>query len=388
MEMGTFDEILGEILANSPRISDINLTPGRPPQIEVDGTLREATVPSFCGVLSGEHTAAFAEVLLSEDRVLRDRLKTEGSCDTSWALGDGRRFRVNVFRVGRHLSIVLRCLPSRVPTFEDLALPESLHRVPELVNGLVLVTGATGSGKSTTLAAIVDAINRTRAVHIVTLEDPVEYLHAPREATVNQRELGVDFPDYKDGLRAALRQAPKVILVGEIRDRDTVEIALKAAETGHLVLSTLHTIDAGQTISRIIGLFDPLEERFVRQRLAQTLRFVVSQRLVPKEAEGRVAVQEILAMNLRVRELVLGGETEDKTFYQVVSEGRTSGMQTFDQHLVELFSANTISADTARLYASDTSVVLREVDRIRVERGEDTSGLGRLEMARNLRQSF
>ncbi len=245
-------------------------------------------------------------------------------------------------------------------------------------NGLILVTGATGSGKSTTLAALIDKMNQTKAMHIVTLEDPIEFVHPHKKATINQRELGSDFDTFANGLRAALRQAPKVILVGEMRDRETVEIALSAAETGHLVLSTLHTIDAGQTINRILGMFDKDEEKLVRIRLADTLRWIVSQRLLPKIDNGRVAALEIMGSNLRVKDSVLHGESEGKTFYEIIEAGEPFGMQTFDQSIIKLFHEGAIDEDTALAYASHRSVARRAIDDFKKMRGLHTSDIEEL----------
>jgi twitching motility protein PilT len=313
--------------------------------------------------------------------LLARQLDEAGACDCAWHLPTGERFRTNIFKVRGNFSIVLRALPSAVPTFEQLQLPKMVEEIPKVLNGLVLVTGATGSGKSTTLAAIVDRINSTRAAHVVTLEDPVEFVHTHKMATINQRELGLDFPRFVDGLRAALRQAPKVILVGEMRDRETVEVALKAAETGHLVMSTLHTIDAGETINRIIALFAQEEQNMVKNRLAQSLRYVVSQRLMPRKSGGRIAALEIMGSSLRVRELILSGETLEKTFYGVIQDAKPHGWQTFDQHIVELFQQDLITSEVARSHCTDLSVVSRAVDQLRSARGERTSDIENLQMA-------
>jgi twitching motility protein PilT len=245
-------------------------------------------------------------------------------------------------------------------------------------NGLILVTGATGSGKSTTLAALIDKMNELKAIHIVTLEDPLEFEHLPKKATINQRELGIDFDSFANGLRAALRQAPKVILVGEIRDRESIEIALSAAETGHLVLSTLHTVDAGQTINRILGMFDKDEQELVRSRLADALRWIVSQRLLPRIGGGRVAALEILCTSLRVKDSVLHGESEGKTFYEIIEAGTSYGMQTFDQHISGLFEAGLVTEETAVAYASHKSVVRRGIDDMKKKRGLITSDIEEL----------
>jgi twitching motility protein PilT len=272
------------------------------------------------------------------------------------------RFRVNIFQQRNSYSIVLRKLSTQILTIDDLNLPQVFHQIAQEKYGLILVTGATGSGKSTTLAALIDRMNQTKAMHIVTLEDPIEFVHPHKRATINQRELGSDFDTFANGLRAALRQAPKVILVGEMRDRETVEIAMSAAETGHLVLSTLHTVDAGQTIGRILGMFDKDEERLVRIRLADTLRWIVSQRLLPRVDSGRVAALEIMGMNLRVKDAVLNGESEGKTIYEIIEAAEPLGMQTFDQSIIRLFEEQVIDEDAAMAYASRKSVVRRSID--------------------------
>ncbi|MFQ5503245.1 MAG: type IV pilus twitching motility protein PilT [Planctomycetota bacterium] len=331
--------------------------------------------------LTPEDTASIARAIIGDKDQLMEALETRGSCDCSHQLPDGTRTRVNIFKVKGCHAIVMRALPTEIPGFEELALPEILAEIAALKTGLAVVTGPTGSGKSTTMAAIIDRINRTRPVHIVTLEDPIEFLHPHKLGTLNQRELGTDFHAFADGLRAALRQAPKVIFVGEIRDRESIEIALKAAETGHLVLSTLHTIGAGQTVNRIVGMFDFEEERLVRSRLSQVLRFVVGQRLLPKKKGGRVASLEIMASDLRVQELITNGEGDGKTYYDVIQAARSKGWQTFDQHIVELLDQDLITEEVAMAYASDSSVMHRERDKIRVKRGQETSEIGDLEMA-------
>jgi twitching motility protein PilT len=254
-----------------------------------------------------------------------------------------------------------------------LNLPEILHQCAKEKTGLVLVTGATGSGKSTTLAALLDEINETKAVHIVTLEDPVEFIYTQKMATINQREMGTDFDNFASGLRASLRQAPKIILVGEMRDRATVEIALSAAETGHLVMSTLHTIDAGQTINRILGMFDPEEQEQVRQRLADTLRWIVGQRLAPKIGGGRQAVLEIMGSNLRTKESILFGESEGKSFHEIIEASYTFGWRSFDQSCLEAYAAGIITEETAVLYCSKRGPVQRGIDNIKKSRGEATT---------------
>jgi twitching motility protein PilT len=304
----------------------------------------------------------------------------EGSCDLSYALGDKARFRVNIFSQSGKYSIVLRKLETKIPTMEDLSLPVAFKKMVQEKNGIIFVTGATGSGKSTSLAAVLDEVNETKSVHVVTLEDPIEFQHPQKKATFNQREMGTDFDSFANGLRAALRQAPKVILVGEIRDRETVEIGLSAAETGHLVLSTLHTVDAGQTINRILGMFTTEEENQIRIRLADTVRWIVSQRLLPKVGGGRVAAFDILGTNLRVKDTILHGESEGKTFYEIQQAGKAFGMMTFDDYIIGLYKQGKISEETAMAYASRKAVVGRGLDAVKSERGEATTDIEDLEI--------
>jgi twitching motility protein PilT len=298
----------------------------------------------------------------------------------SYELPGVARFRVNIFSQLGHYSIVLRKLESKIPSCAELDLPNAYYRIAEEKNGIVLITGATGAGKTTSLAAVINEINEKKPVHIITLEDPVEYTHSQKEATINQRELGKDFDTFANGLRAALRQAPKVILVGEMRDRDSVEIALNASETGHLVLSTLHTIDAGQTINRILGMFSVEEENQMRTRLADSLRWIICQRLLPKVGGGRVAAFEALGTSLRVKDIILHGEAEGKTFFDIIQQGKAFGMITFDNCIVDLYEKDLITEDTAKAYASNRSNVSRGIDMIRSARGEKTTDLGVLEV--------
>jgi twitching motility protein PilT len=317
-------------------------------------------------------------------RLIYDYL-TGGSCDCSYSLGEEARFRVNIFRQQGHFSIVLRKLEGEIPTVQSLQLPPIFKEIAKEKTGLVLITGATGSGKTTTLAAILNEINAEQSVHIVTLEDPIEFVHPTKRATFNQRELGHDFNNYPNGLRAALRQAPKVILVGEMRDRATVEVALMAAETGHLVLSTLHTVDAGQAINRILGLFSLGEEQQLRIRLADTLRYIVSQRLAPKVGGGRQLLTEILGNNLRTRETIAIGEGEHRSFYEIIEASSPFGWMTFDQSILNAYENDCITEETARLFASRKGRVSRGLDLIQKARGVDNdldSGL-RLDVAAN-----
>jgi twitching motility protein PilT len=289
---------------------------------------------------------------------------------------------VNIFSRSGKYAIVLRKLETTIPSIEKLNLPASFHKMAEEKNGIIFVTGSTGSGKSTSLAALLDKINETKSVHVITLEDPIEYQHTQKRSTFNQRELGMDFDTFASGLRAALRQAPKVILVGEMRDRETVEIGLAAAETGHLVVSTLHTVDAGQTINRLLGMFTTEEETQIRIRLADTVRWVVAQRLLPKVGGGRVAAFEIMATNLRVKDAILNGESEGKTFNDIIVAGKPQGMISFDEFIIRLYEEGKIDENTAMAYASRKDIVGRGLDRIKSARGISTSGIQSLEIDR------
>jgi twitching motility protein PilT len=289
---------------------------------------------------------------------------------------------VNIFSQRGQYSVVLRKLETQIPSYAELGLPDAYRRVTIEKNGIVLVTGATGSGKTTSLAAVINDINEKNPIHIITLEDPIEYTHGQKKATINQRELGKDFDSFANGLRASLRQAPKVILVGEMRDRESVEIALNAAETGHLVLSTLHTADAGQTVNRILGLFSVDEENQIRTRLADSLRWIICQRLLPKIGGGRVAAFEALGTSLRVKDIILHGEAEGKTFQDIIQQGKAFGMVTFDNCIVELFEKGLITEETAKAYASNRSNVGRGIDAIKNARGEKTTDIDKLEVDR------
>ncbi len=369
------DAIMTQVLDQHPSVADIVITTGKVIQAEVDGQLRDAVVTPDLGRLSPLVTKGMALALIGENARLQKALASKGSCDLSYALTGRGRFRVNIFSQRGSLALVMRRLPSRIPTMAELGLPGAFQEMAVEKNGLILVTGGTGSGKSNSLAALIDSINSHYAGHIVTLEDPVEFTHPHKAGTVNQRELGIDFDTFASGLRAAFRQGPKVILVGEIRDPETMEIALQAAGTGHLVLSTLHTTDTGSTISRVLGLFGPQEERLVRMRLAECLRYVVSQRLLPKVGGGRVAVFEVMKNTLRVKDLILQGESGEKTFYNVLEAGGTYGMQTFDQHLLRLFEAGDITEETALLSASDRSRLGQQMDKVKTKKGEKVTSL-------------
>lgn len=380
MKKPEIDYWITTMLEAHKNVSDLNITVGRTLQVEADGKLVPVQVSPPVKEITPFQAESFAMNIIGNNKRLLSDLVEHGSCDLSYSLGKKARFRVNIFTQKGCFSTVLRKLETKVPTIENMMFPPAFDRMAGDINGLILFTGATGTGKTTSLAALLNRINETRPVHIVTLEDPIEYVHEHKKATFNQREMGNDFSSFASGMRAALRQAPKVILVGEMRDRETLEIGLTAAETGHLVLSTLHTIDAGQTINRILGMFEQEEQLQIRNRLVDTIRWIVSQRLLPRIGGERVAAMEILCTSLRVKDLIQNGETEDKTFYDVISKGSASNMRTFDQHILELFSHGHITEQTAMTYSSHRNEVFRGLDRIKAERGESTTSLKGLSM--------
>ena len=380
MKKQEIDHILSRMLDAYDNVSDLNITVGKPFQVETSGELAIVDMDPPFDEITPFQAEIFAFNLINQNRRLTENLLLEGSCDSSYELPGKARFRVNIFSQRSNYSIVLRKLATKVPTCQELGIPESFLKMAEEKNGFILVTGATGTGKTTSLAAVLNEINDTRSVHIVTLEDPVEYDHPHKKATFNQREMGEDFDSFASGLRAALRQAPKVILVGEMRDRETVEIGLRAAETGHLVLSTLHTIDAGQTINRILGMFPTEDENQIRIRLADTIRWIVCQRLLPKVGGGRIAAFEIMGTNLRVKDLILHGESEGKTYYDIIQAGQAFGMTSFDDYIVGLYEKGLITQETAMSYASRKAVVGRGIDSIKSARGEATTDITDLQV--------
>jgi len=383
MRRPELDYILSTMLDSQPEVSDLLFTVDKPLQVEAFGELRPVACDPPIEKLTPFQTEMVALNLIGDNQWHIGDLLRRGSCDIAYTLTDKARFRINGFSQRGNCSIVLRKLNTVIPTLEWLNFPEIIKEIPKEKTGLVLVTGATGSGKSTTLAAVLNQVNNTKAVHIVTLEDPVEFVHSHNKATFNQRELGTDFDTFANGLRAALRQAPKVVLVGEMRDRETVKIALSAAETGHLVLSTLHTIDAGQTINRILGMFEPEEQEQVRIRLADCLRWVVSQRLVPRIGGGRHALLEIMGTNLRVQETVRVGEAEGKTFYEIVEASQPFGWRTFDLSAMEAYEQGKVTEEVALLHCTKRGVVTRGIDLIKKSRGETTTTLQSLRMKAN-----
>lgn len=374
------DYIITRMLDAYGNVSDLNITVGKPFQVESSGQLAAVEMDPNFKELTPFQTEIFALNLINKNRRLTETLIREGSCDLSYILPGKARFRVNIFSQRGMYSSVLRKLETKIPAIDDLKLPGAFKKIAQERNGIVFVTGATGSGKTTSLAAVLNAINETKTVHVITLEDPVEYSHPHKKSTFNQRELGKDFDSFAHGLRAALRQAPKIILVGEMRDRETVEIGLAAAETGHLVLSTLHTVTAGQSIERLLGFFNIEEEKQIRMRLSSTIRWIVCQRLLPKLGGGRIAAFDIIGSNLRVQESILHGESEGKTFYEIQEAGRAFGMTTFDEYIIGLFEKGAISEETALSYCTRKAIVGRGIDIIKNRRGESTTDITGLEL--------
>lgn len=353
--------IIEQMLLISDNVSDLNFSCGQKPQVEISGTLYSAS-PLGLGRLSAYQTEMIAMSILRGNAEAAIQLAKYRTADLSYALPGKCRFRVNIFQQRSSYSIVMRVIPHEIPSFESLSIPPQLKDICNIRNGVVLLTGPTGSGKSSTLAAIIDEINETKAYHIVTIEDPIEFLHNHKKSTINQREVGADTKDFASALRAALRQAPKVILVGEMRDLETAEIALEAAETGHLVLSTLHTIDASKTIDRIIGLYPKNEERIIRTRLAQTFRYIVSQRLIPKaDGKGRIAAVEILRSNPRTREYIEKGESEGKTLLDAIRDGEIDGMQDFDSVIRKMIEDKVITLEDGLSYATNQNNLLLQL---------------------------
>ena len=366
--------LIAAMLKGRDKVSDLIFSPGRAPQIETRGELIELRFKGF-EKLTAEQVAAIGEDLMGPNPIAAQQLRDQGSADLSYSLPGVARFRVNVFRQRASHAVVMRVIPNEIPTLEDLGLPPQLADIVPLRNGLVLVTGPTGSGKSSTLAAIVDRMNRERPIHIITIEDPIEFLHPHRKATIHQRELHSDTPTFSLALRAALRQAPKVILVGEMRDRETIEIAIEAAETGHLVMSTLHTIDAAKTVERVVGAFPLGDQQSVRMRFAKAFQYIVSQRLVTRrDGQGRIAVLEILKSNLRTREYIEMGEASGKSLVDAMRDSAQDGMQHFDGELEKLIRSDVISVEVAMTHATNQNNLRLSIsDYIEQQREEITS---------------
>jgi twitching motility protein PilT len=353
--------IIEQMLLISDNVSDLNFSVGQKPQVEISGALYSAS-PLGLSKLTPFQTEMIAMAILRDNPEAAAQLAQNGTADLSWSLPSRCRFRVNIFQQRNSYSIVMRVIPHDIPTFKTLNVPQQLEDICGIRNGLVLVTGPTGSGKSSTLAAVIDRINETKSYHIVTIEDPIEFLHTHKKSTINQREVGADTKDFASALRAALRQAPKVILVGEMRDLETAEIALEAAETGHLVLSTLHTIDAAKTVDRIIGLYPKNEERIIRMRLAQTFRYIISQRLIPKaDGKGRAAAVEILKSNPRTREYIERGESDGKTLLDAMRDGEIDGMQDFDTVIRRMIEQEIITLEDGLSFATNQNNLLLQL---------------------------
>jgi twitching motility protein PilT len=351
-------KVLKQMLDVSDKVSDLIFSPGRPPQIELVSKLQGVPIAGL-EKLTPAQTYAIAKLIIGTHETSIESLEKYGSTDLSFGVPGLSRFRVNIFKQRGTYAIVMRVIPPRTPRFEDFDLPGQLRDIVELKNGIVLVTGPTGSGKSSSLAAVIDLINETKFYHIVTIEDPIEFLHQHKNCTVHQRELHSDTPNFALALRAALRQAPKVILVGEMRDRETMEVALEAAETGHLVLSTLHTIDAAKTVERIIGVFPKNEEKIIRTRLAQSFRYIISQRLLPRaDGSGRVAAMEILKATSRTKEYIERGESEGKSLMDAMAQGEMEGMQTFDGEIEKLVRTGVVTKEDGLAYSSNQGNLL------------------------------
>jgi twitching motility protein PilT len=356
------DRLLTAMIQSAEGISDLLFVAGKPPQVEAYGALEPHTFESHEPALTGERIESLARTIINNNgKLLRDLAET-GSCDCSYALENLCRFRINIYRQNGGFAMVLRRLPSEIPSLESLGLPVIFRDIVQEKNGLIFVTGGSGNGKTTTLAAMMNEINRTNKVHIVALEDPVEFLHPHHKSTFSHRELGRDFFNFPDGLRAALRQAPKIILVGEIRDRETMEIVLTAGETGHLVLSTLHTISASQTIHRILGMFGKDEEQLVRERLAGALRFIIGQRLVPKKGGGRMLVTELMGSSLRTREAIALGENENRRLHEIIEAGANAGWHSFEQSLLKAYEEDLITEETALLHCVNKPSMRQRLD--------------------------
>ena len=369
------DELLTAMIHSAEGISDLLFVAARPPQLEIHGKVKPFSPDAPEAALTSARIEGLAKVIMNGNPRLLEDLAKSGSCYCSYSLTDLCRFRVNIYKQNGNFAMVLRRLQSKIPSLEALQLPPVFRDVIKEKNGVIFVTGGTGSGKTTTLAALLNEINQNEEVHVVTLEDPIEFLHPHKKATFSQRELGRDFFNFPDGLRAALRQAPKIIFVGEIRDRDTMEIALTAGETGHLVVSTLHTISASQTINRILGMFTKDEEQQVRERLVGSLRYIVSQRLVPKKGGGRLLATELMGSNLRSREAIGLGETENRRLADIIEAGSTAGWHSFEQSLVRAYENDLVTEETALLYCINKSAMHQRLDTINKRRETVTSTL-------------
>jgi twitching motility protein PilT len=362
MNKEELDRLLEAMIQSAEGISDLLFVTGRPLQVEIQGELKPFVSEQSEPVLTSERIEVLAGIIINSNQRLLQDLKERGSCDCAYTLKKLCRFRVNIYLQNGNYAMVLRHLKPLIPTFESLHLAPVFHEIIKEKTGLIFVTGGTGHGKTTSIAAMLNEINKTRDIHILTLEDPIEYLFTPIKSTFSQRELGLDFHDFRDGMRAAMRQAPKIILIGEIRDRETMEIVLNAGETGHLVFSTLHTSSASGTINRILGLFSKDEETQVRDRLASSLRYIVSQRLVPATTGGRLLVTELMGSNLRSREAILLGENENRNLNDIIEAGTISGWHTFEQSLIKAYERDLITEETALIYCANKTKMIQRID--------------------------
>ena len=355
--------LLSAMLRAAEKISDLIFSPGRPPQVQVYGQLIPVQVPGMT-VLNADDTRHIAVDLIGDNKQAINTLREHGACDVSYGMAGMARFRVNIFIQRGSCAVVMRVIPTNIPDFGALRLPQQLSEVTKLRDGIVLVTGAAGSGKSSTLAVLLDSINREKYYHIITIEDPIEFLHNHKCSTIHQRELHSDTPSFAHALRSAMRQAPKVILVGEMHDRETIEIVLEAAETGHLVFSSLNTMDASKTVERIVSSFSPAEQQSVRERFAKSFRYIICQRLIPKQdRSGRVAAFEILKANARTRECIEKGERENKSLLEAIKAGASDGMQHFDGEIAELVQERLVDLETGLSFASNPAVLGQELAR-------------------------
>jgi twitching motility protein PilT len=355
--------LLGGMLRAADKVSDLIFSPGRPPQVQVYGQMIPVQVTGFTQ-LTADDTRHIAADLIGDNKQAITTLREHGACDISYGLPGLARFRVNVFIQRGSCAVVMRVIPTAIPDFEALRLPSQLTDVIRLRDGIVLVTGAAGSGKSSTLAVLLDRINQEKYYHIITIEDPIEFLHNHKCSTIHQRELHSDTPSFAHALRSAMRQAPKVILVGEMRDRETIEIVLEAAETGHLVFSSLNTMDASKTVERIVSSFSPAEQQFIRDRFAKSFRYIICQRLMSKaDRSGRIAAFEVLKANARTRECIEKGERENKTLLDAIKAGASEGMQHFDGEIAQLVSDHVIDLETGISFASNPAMLGQELAR-------------------------
>jgi twitching motility protein PilT len=368
MNKEEFDRLLEAMTQHADGVSDLLFVAGRPLQMEIQGDLKPFVDGQSEPVLNSARIESMARIIINNNQRLLQDLKERGSCDCAYTLGNLCRFRANIYLQNANYAMVLRHLKPLIPTFDSLHLAPVFHEIIKEKNGLIFVTGGTGMGKTTSIAAMLNEVNKTRDIHIVTLEDPIEFLFTPIKSTFSQRELGLDFFRFNDGMRAAMRQSPKIIFVGEIRDRETMEIALNAGETGHLVFSTLHTTSAPQTINRILGLFNRDEETQVRERLAGCMRFIISQRLVPTYFGGRMLVTELMGSNLRTREAILLGENETRNLEDIIEAGSVAGWHTFEQSLIKAYEQDLISEETALIYCVNKAKMIQRIDTLSLKK--------------------